>query len=177
MKALTTIALILLSVVAVTAQKVKVGSDPATDFSKYKTYAWDQGAAGLNPYVNQMIIEAVDNAMAAKGIKKVASEPDLVVAAVVSTDSDLVMSNPSWAPSLNSISTGIAAAPQSWPVTKGTLVVDISDAKTKNGVWRGTATHTLEHGPTGDKAHDAKSVAKPINKAVEKMFKQFPPKK
>jgi hypothetical protein len=60
-------------------------------------------------------------------------------------------------------------------VTEGTLVINISDATTKNGVWRGTATHTLENGPTGDRVRDAKTVEKPINKAVQKMFKQFPP--
>jgi len=60
-------------------------------------------------------------------------------------------------------------------VTKGTLIINISDAKSKNAVWRGTATHTLEQGPTGDRIRDAKTVEKPIRKAVEKMFKKFPP--
>ena len=53
-------------------------------------------------------------------------------------------------------------------------MVDIADARTKSTVWRATATHTLEHGPTGVGTHDAKTVEKPIRKAVEKMFKQFP---
>ena len=73
------------------------------------------------------------------------------------------------------IATGIPATSQAWPVTKGTLVINISDAKSKHGLWRGTATQTLEHGPTGELARDAKTVAKPINKAVEKMFRKFPP--
>ena len=47
-------------------------------------------------------------------------------------------------------------------------MVDMLDAKTKNSIWRCTATDTLEHGP------DAKSVEKKIKKAVEKMFKKFP---
>jgi hypothetical protein len=75
---------------------------------------------------------------------------------------------------LNSISTGIYAGAQSWPVTKGTLLVNISDTKTKNEVWRGTATDTLKQGPSGNKVEDAKTAEKPIRKAVEKMFKQFP---
>jgi hypothetical protein len=72
------------------------------------------------------------------------------------------------------ISTGVAVGAQSWPVTKGTLVIDISDTKTKNGVWRATASDTLSHGPSGNKAEDAKNASKPIKKAVEKMFKKFP---
>ena len=174
MKILIVIALIALAPVAIRAQKVTVSSDPGADFSTYKTYAWDQGMLA-NPIVRQHIVTAVDNAMAAKGLRKVDTEPDLIVNALASTESDLTVTNPSWAPALNSIATGIPSSSQAWPVTKGTLLVSISDAKTKDGVWRGTATHTLEYGPTGDPIRDAKTVEKPIYKAVQKMFKKFPP--
>ena len=174
MKILITIALIALGSIAVNGQKVKVTSDPNADFSRYKTYSWDQGMLS-NPIIKQHIVAAVDSAMAAKGLQKVETEPDLTVSALASTESDLTVTNPSWSPSLNSIATGIPASSQAWPVTKGTLVVDLSDAKTKSAIWRGTATDTLEHGPTGDRLRDAKTVEKPIRKAVEKMFKKFPP--
>jgi hypothetical protein len=176
MKTLTILLLIAVIAGTVHAQRVKVGSDPAADFTKYKTYTWDQGMMA-NPVIKQHIMTAVDSALSAKGIQKVEADPDLILTALVSTESDLTMTNPSWTPTLNSIATGIPASGQSWAVTKGTLVIDISDAKTKNGVWRGTATHTLENGPTGDRVRDAKTVEKPINKAVQKMFKQFPPSK
>ena len=173
-KTLIIIALIALGSVTVNGQKVKVTSDPGADFSRYKTYAWDQGMLS-NPIIRQNIIVAVDNAMAAKGLRKVETEPDLIMSALASTESDLTVTNPSWAPSLNSIATGIPSTSQAWPVTKGTLIINISDAKNKNAVWRGTASQTLEHGPTGDRVRDAKTVEKPIRKAVEKMFKKFPP--
>jgi len=166
--------LILVSALSASAQKVRVGADPSVDFSKYKTYAWDQGMLP-NPLVKQLIVAAVDDAMTAKGLQKVDADPDLIVSVLVATESDLTISNPSWEPTLNTIGRGIPASSTTWPVTKGTLMINISDAKTTSGVWRGTATQTLEHGPTGDKAHDAKTVAKPIKKAVEKMFKKFPP--
>jgi hypothetical protein len=113
--------------------------------------------------------------MSGKGLRKVESDPDLLLTTLTATVSDLTMTNPSWAPTLNSIATGIPASSTSWPVTKGTLVIDMSDAKTRNGVWRGIASHTLENGPTGDRVRDAKQVEKPITKAVQKMFKKFPP--
>ena len=168
------ILVILISALTVSAQKVNVGADPAVDIAKYKTYAWTKGQASPNPLIDQLIVTAVDSQLAAKGLKKVETDPELTAVAFASTESELLVSNPSWAPSLNSISTGIVASSQSTPVTKGTLVIDLSDTKTKNGVWRGTATDTLKHGPTGDKAKDAKNAEKPITKAVEKMFKQFP---
>lgn len=174
MKILIFIALMVLGPFTVKAQKVKVTSDPGADFSKYKTYAWDQGMMS-NPLIRQHIVTAVDNAMGAKGLRKVETDPDLIVSALASTESDLTVTNPSWAPVLNSIATGIPSSAQAWPVTKGTLMINISDARTKNGIWRGAATHTLEYGPTGDRVQEAKTVEKPINKAVEKMFKKFPP--
>ena len=49
----------------------------------------------------------------------------------------------------------------------GELVVDIGDPHTKKMLWQGTATDTVNDNP--DKT------AKKIDKAVEKMFKKFPP--
>ena len=165
---------ILASALSANAQKVRVGADPAVDLTTYKTYKWDQGSAGANPVVNQMIFAAVDAQMAAKGVKKVDTDPELTLSAFVWTESDMQVSNPSWAPSLNSIATGVAVGSQSWVVTRGTLVVNMADAKSKSEVWRGTASDTLKHGPTGDKSKESKTAEKPIKKAVEKMFKQFP---
>ena len=175
MKYLIVIALLAFSALTVNAQKVKVSSDPACDFSKYKTYAWDQGTLA-NPLIKQYIVAAVDKEMTAKGLRKIETDPDLILTTLTATGSDLTVTNPSWAPSLNSIATGIPSSSQAWTVTQGTLLIDISDAKTKNGVWRGVATQTLENGPTGNSLRDAQAVEKPINKAVQKMFKKFPPK-
>lgn len=166
--------LLLLGAVSISAQKVSVGSDPGVDLTKYKTYAWAQKTASINPLISQVIISSIDAQLAAKGLTKVETDPELTVVVFGSTESDIHVSNPSWAPSLNSLATGVVVGSQSALVTKGTLVVDIADAKTTKSVWRGQATQTLDHGPTGDKARDAKTVEKPIKQAVTKMFKQFP---
>jgi hypothetical protein len=171
---LIVILLILLGTVSVSAQKVSVGADPGVDVTKYKTYAWSKEMISANPITNEIVVSSVDSQLVAKGLKKVDTDPELTVVIFGSTESDIHVSNPSWAPSLNSIATGVAVGSQSWLVTKGTLVVDLLDTKTNNSVWRGTATQTLDRGPTGDKARDAKTVEKPIRNAVKKMFKQFP---
>ena len=165
--------LMLPGTVSVSAQKVSVGADPAVDLTRYKTYAWSR-VGSTNPLANEIVVTSVDTQLAAKGLTKVDTDPELTVVVFGSSESDIHVSNPSWAPSLNSIATGVAVGSQSWLVTKGTLVVDLLDTKTKNSVWRGTATQTLDRGPTGDKAKDAKTVEKPIKNAVKKMFKQFP---
>jgi uncharacterized protein DUF4136 len=166
--------LLFLGAGVVNAQKVTVGADPGVDLTKYKTYAWAQDKASPNPIISQMIISSVEAQLTAKGLKRVDTDPDLTVVVFGSTESDVHASNPSWAPSLNSINTGVVSGSQSFLVTKGTLVIDLEDSKTKTSVWRGQATQTLEHGPTGDRARDAKMVEKPIRNAVTKMFKQFP---
>ena len=173
-KVIIVVLLIAFGALSVSAQKVSVGADPGVDLTKYKTYAWAKGVSSANPIITQMVVSSVDAQLAAKGLTKVETDPELTVTVFGSTESDVQVSNPSWAPSLNSISTGVAVGSQAWVVTKGTLVVDISDAKTKNNVWRGTATQTLDQGPTGDRARDAKTVEQPIKNAVKKMFKQFP---
>jgi Domain of unknown function (DUF4136) len=167
------ILLILLGTASVRAQKVSVGADPSVDLTRYKTYAWSN-VASTNPIANQIVVSSVDSQLAAKGLRKVETDPELTVVVFGSSMSDIHVSNPSWAPSLNSIATGVAVGSQSWLVTKGTLVIDLLDTKTNNSLWRGTATDTLERGPTGDKVKDAKTVEKPIRNAVKKMFKQFP---
>ena len=159
---------------SINAQKVSVGADPGVDLTKYKTYAWSTGKPSPNPVISQMIISTVDAQLAAKGLQKVETDPELTVVVFGSTESDMQVSSPSWAPSLNSINTGVVSGPANFVVTKGTLVIDLEDAKTKTSVWRGQATQTLDHGPTGNRAKDAKMVEKPIKNAVTKMFKQFP---
>jgi hypothetical protein len=174
MKKFLSSVVILVCTVMVYAQKVEVGADRTVNIAKYKTYSWASGSSTSNPLIQQTIVDAVDRAMVLKGMTKVALNAELNLVVFAATESDLHISHPSWHPGLNSIATGIGGASQQWPVTKGTLVVDMLDANTKNSIWRGTATDTLEHGPTGNMQKDAKSVEKKIKKAVEKMFKKFP---
>ena len=167
--------LIVIGAVAANAQKVKVGADPNVDLSKYKTFAWDKGVPASNPIINQMIITAVSQAMEAKGLTRVNASPDITIIVIAASDSALHIANPGWSNAMGSAaSTGIGAGTQNWTISKGTIVVDIADAGSKNTVWRGSATSTLPHGPTGDLAKDARDADKPIKKAVEKMFKQYP---
>jgi hypothetical protein len=175
MKKLIALVLVLLGASIVQAQKVKVGADPSADLTKYKTYTWDKPLPPGNPIVQQTIIDSIDQTMTAKGLTKVADGGDVTVVYFAATNADIQIGYPSWSGGMGSaMSTGIAVGAQSWPVHKGTLVVDLVDGKTKNSVWRGTATQILKDGPTGNAAKDAKRVEQPIRKSVEKMFKQFP---
>jgi hypothetical protein len=175
MKKLVAALLVLIAAAIVQAQKVKVSADPAANLTKYKTYTWDKPLPPGNPIVQQTIIDSIDQAMAAKGLTKVAEGADVTVVYFAAANADLQIGYPSWSNAMGTaLPTGIAVGTQSWPVHKGTLVVDLVDGTSKNSVWRGTATQILKEGPTGNAANDAKRVEQPIRKSVEKMFKQFP---
>jgi hypothetical protein len=105
--------LIVISAVAANAQKVKVGADPNVDLAKYKTYSWDKGVPASNPIINQMIIEAVNHEMAAKGLTRVSTKPDITIIVIAASDSALHIANPGWLNAMGSAaSTGIATGTQ-----------------------------------------------------------------
>src|ERR1043166_2445655 len=163
--------LVLTAAAVVQAQKVKVGADPNADLSKYQTYQWDNPLPPGNPIVQQTIINSIDQAMAAKGLKKVTEGADVTVVYYAAANTDTQIGYPTWSHAMGSgNSTGMAVGGQSWPVHKGTLVIDLVDGKSKSSVWRGTATQILKDGPSGNAAKDAKRVEEPIRKSVEKMF-------
>lgn len=67
-------------------QKVTTDSVPGTDWSKYHSYAWGEGTPAQDPLVAQKIVAGIDAQLAAKGLKKVDSDPDLVVIYHTATD-------------------------------------------------------------------------------------------
>jgi len=175
MKRLIALVITLVAVATVPAQKVKVGADPNADLAKYKTYQWDKPLPPGNPIIQQAIINSINQAMTAKGLTEVADGADVTVVYFAAVNVDVQIGYPSWSNAMGSGDpSGIAVGVQSWPVHKGTLVVDLIDGKTKNSVWRASAMQLLKDGPTGNAAKDAKRVEEPIKKSIDKMFKQFP---
>jgi hypothetical protein len=175
MKKLIIFILLVLAAAPASAQSVKVKADRSVDLARYKTYAWTQPLPLANPIILKTILDAVDQAMAAKGLKLVDSNPELRVAFWTATESDLHVTYPTRSsPTAPTLANATPAGSVGWPVSKGTFVVSLVDTATSNNVWRATASHTLEYGPSGNAAEDAKRVEKPIRKAVTKMFKQFP---
>ena len=176
MKKVLATLLILVGSVLANAQKVEVGVDRTVNLAKYKTYSWSNAPSSSNPLITQTIMNEVERAMALKGLTKVAQNGELNLVVFAATASDLHIDHPAPGPGLHSITTGVGGGGGSaqWPVTKGTIVIDIIDANTKNSVWRAQATDTLDSGPSGNMQKDAKSVEKKIRRAVDKMFKKFP---
>jgi hypothetical protein len=175
MKRLFTVLIVILAAAAVQGQKVKATADPNVNFSNYKTWAWDKPLPPGNPIIQQIIIESIEQAMATRGLTRVEEKGDLTVAYFAASNTDVQIGYPVFSDKL-----GTTAAPNtvtslsSYAVTKGSIVVNMVDSKTKNTVWQASATHVLKDGPSGNPAKDAERLDKPIRRSVEKIFNKFP---
>jgi Domain of unknown function (DUF4136) len=161
----------------VQAQKTSAAFDEKVDFSNYKTFAFDKEGA-RNPYVNALIVAAVERELTSRGLTKVNSEPDLKVVYLAATVPNLQVQNVPFYHVVNPAYSGMvgSATMNMWDVTTGTLVIDLLDSKSDRVVFRGTITDVLQRAPSADLRADAKIVSKPINKGVAKIFKKYPVK-
>ena len=165
---LTSACLMLLGTIAL-AQSVTYDYDRAANFSKYKTYAWTRGTELTDELNHARVVRAIDGALVAKGLARVepSGNPDVLVAYHASFDRNLeiIGSAHGWGPFGLGDRSGSARVQ---PVLVGTLVVDISDARTSALVWRSVASSDIR---PNDKPEARE---KKITKATEKMFKNYP---
>jgi len=152
------------------AQDVKTNYMPGTDFAKYKTYRWGavEGPGQPNQILDAEIKQAVDQQLAAKGFTKTDSpQADLTVVYQTAVDRER-----QW----NGYSTGGwrfgggMSTATSTPISVGTIVLDFYDPAAKQLVWQGRATKTI------DPKADQEKTQKNLNKAMQKLLKNFPPK-
>ena len=161
----------------VQAQKTSAAFDEKVDFSNYKTFAFDKGGA-RNPYVNNLIVEAIERELTSRGLTKVDIDPDLKVSYLAATVPNLQVQNVPFYHVVNPAYSGMvgSATMNMWDVTTGTLVIDLWDRKSDRVIFRGTITEVLQRAPSADLRADAKTVSKPINKGIAKIFKKYPVK-
>ena len=164
--------------IVVQAQQTSAAFDKNVDFSNYKTFAFDKEGA-RNPYVNTLIVEAIERELTSRGLAKVNSDPDLKVVYLAATVPNLQVQNVPFYHVVNPAYSGIvgSATMNMWDVTTGTLVIDLLDRKSERVVFRGTIKEVLQRAPSTDLKADAKIVSKPINKGVAKIFKKYPVKR
>jgi hypothetical protein len=152
------------------AQQVKTDYDRSANFSQYKTYSWEK-VQTQDPLWVDRIKEAVNAALAAKGLTPVESGGDIAIVAMETTQNQRTLNTfydgfgGGWrwrgAGGFGTATTTV----DNYKV--GTLVVDLFDAHTKTLIWRGSASDTLS-----DKSD--KNI-KNLDKGAQKMFDHFPP--
>jgi hypothetical protein len=174
------LALALLTVAVPTiafAQKTTYDFDKAAPFAQFKTYAMKDGTPVGQPLIDQRIVAAIDAQMAMKGFVKAESDPDVYVLYHMAFDQQKDISSYSSGPMYGGYGWGWGGG---WGSTTtnvrvqnilvGTLAIDMVDARKKQVAWRGVATKEVDTSAKPDKRDEK------INKAVEKIMKNYPPK-
>lgn len=151
--------------------KTTVDYDRQTDFSKYKTYAYEKGTPVDNQLIDQRIVAALESQMSAKGFRKVESNPQVYATYHAATQDQKQFVTDTmgygygagwrWGGGMGTSTT------REVNYTVGTVVVDLWDASTKKLIWRGTASKTVEDDPSKS--------TKNINEGMAKMFAEYPP--
>ena len=147
------------------AQQVSVNYNHNANFSQYHTYAW--GSNNKNAIANSILAQVaqqdIEAAMSQKGLQNVeeSQNPDLILTA--SGGEHESTSYNAWG--MLGIGGGMGGISPQQNVDS-TMVVSLYDLKQKELVWRGIAENTLSN--NGNKNQ------KNVEKAVEKMFKQWP---
>ena len=161
------------------AQKVSYDYEKGANFTAFKTYAQKDGTKVGQPLIDDRIVAAIDAALAAKGLTKVDANPDVFVVYHTSFDKQKDIST-------YSSGYGGGYGPYGWgwgggwaggttttqvrDILMGTLVIDVADAKKGQLAWRGIGVKEV------DMQNKPEKRDKSITNAVNKIFKNYPPK-
>lgn len=164
--------LILLLLTACAGVETKTDHDPSIDFSQYQSYYWKLLPVTGNPLMDRRIVDRVDKELRSKGWQRV-PEPlaQTALAADVTTrqEQQIHTFHDQWGPGWHGWGWGGPVTSQSRVITYdvGTLVLDLYDVRTKNVIWRGTASATLSKKPS--------KMNQSLENGVWQMFEKFPP--
>ena len=158
------------------AHRIRVDFQHGVHFSAYKTYRWDTSANAVSPdplFPNQImqerIVGFIEEALAAKGLKRVNSGGDLLVSYRMNIAEEPQFttfgSGPGWGWDWGwggGISTTTVQVFYS-----GTLIVDMVDANRQRLVFQGTSRQDISSRPQRNTQR--------LAKAVNEIFARYPP--
>ena len=163
------------------AQKVKVGYDKSTNFSKYKSYTWAKPQTPITrPLLYDTVVGTIDQELKSKGFEKVEENGDLTLIAAggIEFGSNLPAGTPILPiyggppPDMNttmwtgSSPSSVSAGPL---VAQGTLVLEFVDRIDNKVMWNGNVSEKF------DPEQKQKSLDL-VERAIVKLLKGFPPK-
>jgi hypothetical protein len=174
MKRLLAILAVACVISPVAAQKARVDFDHASDFSHYQTYRWaaPPNADVLNQIMQLRVIGFVEEALAAKRLRRVETGGDLLVNFEMDVRQEKVYTTFAdttgfgwgwgWGPGTTMATTTAQV------ITLGTLTVDLVDSHRNRLVFQGVSTAPISSKPT----HNTKRLAKSVNE----IFEKYPPR-
>ena len=149
------------------ANSVVVDHNHSENFTQVKAYSWSK-VSTANSLWDKRVEDSIDRELTAKGWTKVPSGGDVQLVAVEKTSVHQELDT--YYDGFGSRRFGrmgeSTTSVDSYKV--GTLVVSMLESRSNQLVWRPSASSDLSDNPSKD--------TKNLNKDVDKMFKQFPPK-
>ncbi len=154
------------------AQKAHVDFDHACDFSHYRTYRWAglPELDSLNQLMQERVMGFVEEALAAKHLRRVETGGDLLVSMRMNVREQQVLTTFTdttgfawdfgWGSAVSTTSAQL--------IQVGTLTIDVVDSHQKQLVFEGVSTASISSKP----AHNTKKLAK----AVNGIFERYPPR-
>jgi hypothetical protein len=168
------------------AQEVHVDYQHACNFSSYKTYRWAPQQAQLSdvPFPNQLmqerIVSFVEEALGAKGFKRVETGADLLVSydVKITTQPQFTTYTDTTGPGWGWAGRGCCGWDGGWgsafsttetqAVSTAMLVVNMQDSRHKQLVFQGVSTTTV--------SSRAEKNTRRLQRGINKMFEKYPPK-
>jgi len=159
--------------------RTRVDFDHGVHFSSYKTYRWVNSADSPPPGVlfpsqimQERIAGFIDQALAARGLKRVTTGGDLLVTYGINVTEQPVLTTFSsgggwgccWDGGWGS---GISTTTVQY-FYEGTLIVDMVDAHRNQLVFQGTSSHQISSRPERN--------TKRLARAVNEVFEKYPPR-
>jgi len=161
-------------------QKIKVGYDKSTDFSKYKSYTWAKPQTPVSkPLLYETVVGTIDQELSARGFRRTEEKGDLTLIAAggIEFGSNLAAGTPILPiyggppPDMSATMwTGANTSSAMGPlVAQGTLILEFVDRGENKVIWSGSVVQKL------DPKRKTKSLEL-AEKAIVKLLKGFPPK-
>jgi hypothetical protein len=167
------------------AQKAETQFDRNTDFSRYKTYAWREFnlTTQQNPQNEKLIehslVDAVNAQLKTKGLTETRNNPDFYLSyhggsGMTEGQSGSAMkphevSNPSTMGTTFTTNTIPGSIPNVWVEMHGTVVFEVTDAKSGAVVWSSTVSKKIKK-----PGHMPNDLDQQTAKIAQVAFRKFP---
>lgn len=159
--------------------QITTDHDPETNFGEMKTYQWltnsksaisanQQTSMFQNQLIEKRFMSAVVENLKTKGVVQDTTNPDFYVMYYAGTQDKINVTNYGYG--YGRYGWGGYGGTDVHQYTEGTIILDFINAKSKDLVWRSTASGALSSKPTLEEAQEK------LNVIVGKMLADYPPK-
>jgi hypothetical protein len=158
----------------VSAQDVQYNFDQQADFLRFQTYKWidTSGSLQLDDLLAKDIQQAFDATLAKRGLTRVEGDPaDLYLRYQVAVNREKELTTSGWSYGPGWRRSGGMTTASTTTILVGSVALDMYDVSSKQLVWRGVVTRTID--PNARPETRRKNLAK----AFEKLLKNYPPGK